>query len=78
MKHALIFAKVFAFLNLLFVPSIVLVLGLGYFIRETTNGFFSFVGITTFLINLAYVLGANRREKLWRKLNAIAGMPVRS
>jgi hypothetical protein len=77
-KQVLIAAKVFAFLSLLFVPSIVLVLGFGFLIRETTNGFYGFVGTTVFLINLAYVLTGVRRAWLWRKLNAIAGMPSRS
>jgi len=72
-KQALIVATVFAFLSLLFVPSILLVLGLSYLLEETTNGFFGFVGIGLFLINLAYVLKGKRRERLWRKLNAIAG-----
>lgn len=78
MKQILISARVFAFLSLLFVPSIVLVLGLGYLIRETTNGFFGFVGITVFMINLIYVLTGERRVRLWRKLSAIAGVPDRS
>lgn len=77
MKQIVIVAKVFAFLSLLFVPSILLVLGLGYLIRETTNGFFGFVGITMFMINLAYVFTGERRVRLWRKLNAIAGTRVR-
>ena len=77
MKQFVIFAKIFAFLSLLFVPSILLVLGLGYLIGETRNGFFGFVGITVFMINLAYVFTGARRARLWRKLNAIAGTQVR-
>ena len=76
MKQVLIAAKVFAFLSLLFVPSILLVVGLGYLFSETTNGVFGFLGISVFLINLGYVLKGERRVRLWRKLNAIAGVPV--
>ena len=77
MKQIVIAVKIFAFLSLLFVPSILLVLGLGYLVRETTNGFFGFVGITVFMINMAYVFTGERRVRLWRKLNAIAGTQVR-
>jgi hypothetical protein len=77
-KQVLIVAKVFAFLSLLFVPSIVLVVGLGYLARETTSGFFGFFGISVFMINLAYVGTGARRVRLGRKLNAIAGAPARS
>jgi cadmium resistance protein CadD (predicted permease) len=76
-KQVLIVGKIFAFLSLLFVPSIVLVLGLGYLARETTSGLFGFIGIAVFMINLAYVGTRNRRVRLWRKLNAIAGLPAR-
>ncbi|WP_298194377.1 hypothetical protein [Novosphingobium sp.] len=78
MKQFLIFAKIFAFLSLLFVPSILLVLGLGYWIGDTRSGFFGFVGITVFLINLILVLTGERRARLWRKLLAIAGTRGRS
>ena len=77
MKQFVIVAKIFAFLSLLFVPSILLVLGLGYLIGETTNGFFAFVGITVFMINLIYVFTGERRARLWRKLISIAGTQVR-
>lgn len=77
MKQVLIVVKVFAFLNLLFVPSIVLVLGLGYLAGETSNGAFGFIGITVFVINLLYIGTGARRVRLGRKLNAIAGLPVR-
>lgn len=78
MKQVLIVAKIFAFLNLLFVPSIVLVVGFGLLIGETTNGFFGFVGIAVFAINLAYVGTGERRARLARKLAAIAGVSARS
>ncbi len=77
MKQILIAAKVFAFLSLLFVPSIVLILGLGYLAKDTMNGLFGFVGITVLMINLIFVLTGERRGRLWRKLNAIAGEPGR-
>lgn len=73
MKQFLIVGKIFAFLSLLFVPSILLVLGFGYWLGETKNGFFGFVGITVFMINMIYVFTGTRRARLWRKLNAIAG-----
>lgn len=77
MKQFVIVAKIFAFLSLLFVPSILLVLGLGYWIGETRGGFFGLVGITVFMINLITVLTGERRARLWRKLTAIAGVPKR-
>lgn len=70
----LITVKVFAFLSLLFVPSILLVLGLGYLVRDTMNGFFGLFGIAVFMTNLVYVFTGERRVRLWRKLQAIAGM----
>jgi hypothetical protein len=76
-KQILIVAKIFAFLSLLFVPSILLVLGLGYLTKDTMNGFFGFFGITVFMVNLIYCLTGARRVRLWRKLNAIAGAPDR-
>ena len=77
-KQVVIAAQVFAFLSLLFVPSIVLVLALGYLLADTTNWFFGFIGITLFVINLAVILTGERRLRLWRKLNAIAGTAARS
>jgi hypothetical protein len=76
-KQFVIAVKIFAFLSLLFVPSILLVLGLGYLLGETRNGFFGVIGITVFMINLIYVFTGARRARLWRKLNAIAGTRLR-
>lgn len=73
----LIAVKVFAFLSLPFVPSILLVLGLGYLVRDTMNGFFGIFGIAVFMTNLAYVLTGERRARLWRKLTAISGTAAR-
>jgi len=77
-KQVLIVVKVFAVLSLLFVPSIVLVLGLSYLATNTTNCIFGFIGITVFMINMVYVFTGARRVRLWRKLDAIAGVSGRS
>lgn len=76
MKQILIVAKVFAFLSLLFVPSILLVLGLGYLVGNTMSRWFGVIGITVFLSNLAYVMTGERRVRLWAKLNSIASVPT--
>ena len=76
-KQILIVAKVFAFLSLLFVPSIILVLGLGYLVGDTMNGWFAILGSAVFLGNLAYVLTGERRVRLWAKLNSIAWVQAR-
>lgn len=77
MKQVYIAAQVFAFLTLLFVPSILLMVGLGYLVRNTSGWLFGMSGITVFMINLAYVLTGDRRVRLWRKLNAISGIATR-
>ena len=53
MKQIVIVAKVFAFLSLLFVPSIILVLALGYLFGNTMSWLFGVLGIAVFAANLA-------------------------
>lgn len=73
MKQIVIVAKVFAFLSLLFVPSIILVLALGYLVGNTMSGLFGVAGIAVFAANSAYLLTGDRRARLARKLLSIAG-----
>lgn len=72
-KQIVIVAKVFAFLSLLFVPSILVVLGLGYLFGNTMSRLFGMLGIAVFAANLAYLLTGDRRARLARKLMSLGG-----
>jgi uncharacterized membrane protein YdjX (TVP38/TMEM64 family) len=72
-KQIVIVAKVFAFLSLLFVPSIILVLALGYLFGNTMSWLFGVLGIAVFAANLAYLLTGDRRMRLARKLLSLGG-----
>jgi hypothetical protein len=76
-KQIVIVIRVFALLSLLFVPSVLLVSGLGYIFGNTMSGWFGIAGIAVFLGNLAYVMTGKRRVRLWAKLTSIAGVPAR-
>ncbi len=70
-KNIIVAAKVFAFLNLLFVPSIAIMLAVAY----TGSGpwWFTFLGLPALLINVWIVLSGRVRKRVWTKLAAIGG-----
>ncbi len=74
MKQLFTAAKVFAFLMLLFVPSVLVMAVVYYLAADPTRAFYGVFGTAVFLSNLAYVLTGDRRSRLWRKLNAISGI----
>jgi carbon starvation protein CstA len=67
-------AKIFAFLMLLFVPSVLVMAVVYYLATDPTRMFYGAFGTAVFLGNLAYMLTGDRRAWLWRKLNAISGI----
>ncbi len=72
MKQLLIAAKVFAFVNLLFVPSISLLIFVAFLGAETW--WFAFIGIPALFANLIFLLIKPVRELVWLKLGMISGM----
>jgi hypothetical protein len=71
-KQLLIAAKVFAFVNLLFVPSISLLMFVAFLGAETW--WFAFIGIPALFANLIFLLIKPVRELVWLKLGMISGM----
>ena len=71
LKNIIVAAKVFAFLNLLFVPSIAIMLAVAY----TGSGpwWFTFLGLPALLINVWVVFTGRVRKRIWAKVTAIGG-----
>jgi hypothetical protein len=70
-KQLLIAAKVFAFVNLLFVPSIALIVFVALLGLETW--WFAFIGVPALFANLIFLLVKPVRDLVWLKLGMIAG-----
>jgi uncharacterized membrane protein YecN with MAPEG domain len=73
-KNLLIAAKVFAFVNLLFVPSIALIVFVAFLGAETW--WFAFIGVPALFGNLIFLLIKPVRELVWMKLGMISGQPA--
>ena len=73
MKYLWIAFKVFAFANLLFVPSIALVLFMAYGLGGTSTSWFAALSVAALGANMAVLLSKRYSDRLWRKFNAIAG-----
>jgi hypothetical protein len=73
LKNIFVAAKVFAFLNLLFVPSIAVLLA----VACTGSGpwWFTFLGLPALFINVWIVLSGRVRKRVWAKLSDIGGQP---
>ena len=70
MKHVLIAAKVFAFVNLLFLPAISLMVFVAFLGAETW--WFAFIGIPALFANLVILLIKPVRKLVWLKLDLIS------
>jgi len=70
-KQLLIAAKVFAFVNLLFVPSIAVMIFVAILVGETW--WFAFIGVPALFGNLIFLLIKPVRELVWLKLGMISG-----
>jgi hypothetical protein len=70
-KNLVVVTKVFAFLNLLFVPSIAVLLIIAF----TGSGpwWFTFLGLPALFINVWIIASARLRKRIWNKASAIAG-----
>lgn len=68
-------AKVFAFLNLLFVPSIAILLAVAF----TGSGpwWFSFLGLPALLANFFVLMSSPLRQRIWRKVALLAGQTTK-
>lgn len=71
-KNMIIVAKVFAFLNLLFVPSIAILVFIAFAVGE--RWWFSFIGVPTLFANLIILLVNPFRGLIWQKLEMIVGL----
>ena len=71
MKNLLIAAQVFSFVNLLFVPSIAVLLFVAYAVGQTW--WFAFIGLIALTTNLVFLLVKPVRKLVWQRLDAIAG-----
>jgi hypothetical protein len=70
-KQLLIAAKVFAFVNLLFLPAIALMVFVAFLGAETW--WFAFIGIPALFANLIFLLIKPVRAWVWLKLDMISG-----
>ena len=75
MKNLLIAAKVFAFVNLLFVPSIALIVFVA--LLKVDDWWFAFIGVPALFGNLVFLLVKPVRRLVWHQLDTIAGIPAR-
>jgi hypothetical protein len=71
LKSLIIAAKIFAFLNLLFVPAIAVLLLVAFVSGETW--WFAFLGLPALFVNAVVVFARPQRQRIWRKVNRIAG-----
>ncbi len=71
MKQLLIAAKVFAFVNLLFLPAIALIVFVAFLRVETW--WIAFIGVPALFGNLVFLLLKPVRNLIWLKLDMIAG-----
>ncbi len=75
-KNILVAAKVFAFLNLMFVPSIAVLLAVAF--TGAGPWWFAFLGLPALLTNFFVVSAAPIRARIWNKAAAIAGHSART
>ncbi len=68
-KNILVAVKVFAFINLLFAPSIAILLAVAF----TGSGpwWFAFLGLPALFINFWVIFSAQVRRRVWNKARAI-------
>ena len=71
MNQLLIAAKVFSFVNLLFLPAIALMVFVAFLGAETW--WFAFIGIPALFANLIILLIKPVRTLVWLKLDRISG-----
>ena len=71
MKNLWIAAKVFAFVNLLFVPSIALIVFVAFL--RVDDWWFAFIGVPALFANLVFLLLKPIRNLIWLKLGMISG-----
>jgi hypothetical protein len=71
LRNIFVAAKVFAFLNLVFVPSIAVLLA----VACTGSGpwWFTFLGLPALVTNFFVVFSNPLRRRIWNKISAIAG-----
>ncbi len=75
MKTLLIATRVLAFLTLLFVPAIAVLLLVAFVIGQTL--WFTFIGLLALFVNAVMVFAKPQRDRVWRRINAIAGTKAR-
>lgn len=75
MKNLWIAAKVLAFVNLLFVPSIALIVFVAFL--RVDDWWFAFIGVPALFANLVFLLIKPVRNLIWHQLDSIAGTPAR-
>lgn len=75
MKSLLIATRIFALLNLMFVPAIAVLLLVAFVSGETW--WFAFLGLPALFVNAVIVFAKPQRDRVWRWANAIAGTKAR-
>lgn len=75
LKTFLIATQVLAFLTLLFVPAIVVLLLVAFVIGQAL--WFTFIGLLALFVNAVIVFAKPQRDRVWRRINAIAGTKPR-
>lgn len=75
MKNLLIAAKVLAFVNFLFVPSIAVIVFVAFLANSTW--WFAFIGVPVLFGNLILLLIGPVRRFVWERLDMIAGQDSR-
>lgn len=74
LKNLFIAARIFAFVNLLFVPSIAVLIGVALISGE--RWWFSFVGIPALIANAWVVFSSFGRKRVWSQIVRMAGFPA--
>jgi len=76
MKNLIAAARIFAFLNLLFVPAIGVLVGSALWFGD--RWWFSFLGLPALAVNAYLVFGAPGRKWVWGQMVAIVGFKPES
>lgn len=67
----LIATRVFALVTLLFVPAFAVLLIVAFVSGQTW--WFAFIGLPALFVNAVVVFAKPQRDRVWRRVNAIAG-----
>ena len=73
MKYLWIAFKVYAFVMLLFMPSIAVIALIAYGLGQTQTWWFAALSVSALFVNMWVLMSKRYSDRVWRKINSIAG-----